>query len=321
MTTILITAIGGDIAQGVAQIVRRVRPNWRIVGVDIHEQHGGTLFVDEFETVPPATDPDYLTRIESVVERCGVTCCLPMSEAELAFALHRGLRAFGSAPLIAANPQALEIGLDKLATARFLAASGCPAPWTVCAEAGIEPPAYPCIFKPRRGAGSKGISVCSNREDAEYLVRRYPNAIFQELLEPADREVTCAIYRTRDGRTAVLPMLRKLVGGFTGWAKVVDVPDAIAQCVRLADALDLHGAINAQMRLTEAGPRIFEINSRLSSTVFIRHLMGFTDVAWLLDELEGKQVVFPPLPIGAVAVRVQGAAMMQVANSGMCLQS
>lgn len=314
MTTFLITAIGGDIAQNVAQIVRRVRPDWRIVGVDIHDQHGGTLFVDVVEIVPPAAAPDYLARMEDVVARHGVAYCLPMSEAELAFVLRTGRRAFGRAPLIAANDRAVEIGLDKLATARFLAEAGCPAPWTVPAEPGIEPPAYPCIFKPRRSAGSKDVFVCQNQEDAAHFVRRHPNAVFQELLDPPEREITCAIYRTCDGRIAVLPMLRKLVGGFTGWARVVDEPEAIAQCVRIAEALDLHGAINAQMRLTDAGPRIFEINPRLSSTVLIRHLLGFTDVAWLLDELEGKPVAFPALPVGATAVRVQGAALVPTAS-------
>lgn len=310
MTTLLITAIGGDIAQGVAKIVRSVRPDWRIIGVDIHDQHGGALFADVVEVVPPASDPDYLPRMEQMVARHGVAYCLPMSEAELAFVLHAGLEAFRGAPLVAVNKRAVEIGLDKLATARFLVEAGCPAPWTVPAEEGVEPPAYPCIFKPRRSAGSKDVFICRDREDAAYLVHRYSNAVFQELLEPASREITCAIYRTWDGRTAVLPMLRKLVGGFTGWAKVVDVPEAVAQCIRIAETLDLHGPINAQLRLTDAGPRIFEINPRLSSTVLIRHLLGFTDVAWLLDELEGSPVVFPPLPIGATAVRVQGAAFV-----------
>ena len=42
MKTILITGIGGDISQGVATILRENRPDLRLIGVDMHEQHGGT---------------------------------------------------------------------------------------------------------------------------------------------------------------------------------------------------------------------------------------------------------------------------------------
>lgn len=310
MTTILITAIGGDISQSIAQIVRIVRPNWRIIGVDIHDQHGGALVADIVKTVPPATSPNYLESMEQIVERYDVQHCFPMSEAELAV-LHRdGINAFGQAHLVKANARAIEIGLDKLATAQFLTEAGCPSPWTISADVGVEPPNFPCIFKLRRSAGSKGVYVCRDSSEAVYLTRRYPQAIFQELLEPADKEVTCAIYRTLDGRTAVLSLLRRLAGGFTGWARVIDEPEVVDQCVQLAEALNLRGAINAQLRITAAGPRIFEINPRISSTVLIRHILGFTDFEWMLNELDGISPVFRKVPVGQVAVRVQGAKII-----------
>ena len=40
--TVLITAIGGDVAQGVAQIIREQRPGWRLIGADTHKEHGGS---------------------------------------------------------------------------------------------------------------------------------------------------------------------------------------------------------------------------------------------------------------------------------------
>ena len=105
-------------------------------------------------------------------------------------------------------------------------------------------------------------------------------------------------------------MLRELVGGFTGWAQVVDEPEAVSQCIALAEALDLRGPMNAQMRITDRGPRIFEINPRLSSTVYLRHLLGFSDVQWMLDEHEGRAVDFPTVPTGTIAVRIQDAAVL-----------
>ena len=310
MTTLLITAIGGDIAQGVARIVREVRPDWRIVGVDMHDRHGGRLFADAVARVPPVAHPDYLAQVESVVRQQGVDVCLPMSEAELGFVSARGIGAYAGAPLVGVARSALAIGLDKLSTAEFLVGAGIAAPWTQAAAADIAPIALPCIFKPRRSAGSKGVALCTTVAEAAWHAAREPNGVFQELLLPADREVTCAIYRTRDGRTAVLPMLRELTGGFTGWAQVIDAPEAVAQCVALAEALALQGPINAQLRLTAAGPRIFEINPRLSSTVYLRHLLGYRDVQWLLDEHDGISPELPSVPVGKIAVRTQGAAVL-----------
>ena len=53
---VLITGIGGDIAQGVATILRESRPDLRLIGVDVHTQHGGHLFVDVNEIIPSASD-------------------------------------------------------------------------------------------------------------------------------------------------------------------------------------------------------------------------------------------------------------------------
>ena len=80
-------------------------------------------------------------------------------------------------------------------------------------------------------------------------------------------------------------------------------------CELIAQGLDLRGSMNIQLRLTDKGPRVFEINPRFSSTVLMRHRIGYSDVLWALDETEGKSVVFPEIPQDRIMVRVQGAAV------------
>jgi carbamoyl-phosphate synthase large subunit len=65
--------------------------------------------------------------------------------------------------------------------------------------------------------------------------------------------------------------------------------------------------MNIQLRLTDQGPRVFEINPRFSSTVLMRHRIGFSDLLWALSEAEGLAVEYPIIPIGVTMVRVQGA--------------
>lgn len=310
MKTVLITAIAGDIAQSIALIVRKVFPECRILGMDIHERHGAALYVDLCFVAPRVSAPEYRIWLEAVIQREEIDACVPGSEAELGFFAAAGLTEIAGARLVMPNARAIQLGMDKLSTFRFLAAAGCPMPWTIpVGEAEVNTP-FPCIFKPRRSAGSKGVHICCSLQEAQFHGKQVPDAVLQELLLPDDQEVTCALYRAADGRIAILQLLRKLVGGFTGWAKVIDDPAARAQCELVAKAMDLRGSINVQLRLTPHGPRIFEINPRFSSTVLIRHKMGFRDVVWALDEMLGREVKFSFPQLGSIAVRTQGAALL-----------
>ena len=302
---ILITGIGGDISQGVATILRENRPDLRLIGIDVHPRHGGHLFVDHVALVPNASAPDYVDAIKAIIRKYSIDVVIPMTEPELGATLP-----FSEGPpevkWITAGERVVRAGLDKLETMRAITGLGVPAPWTKLVREG-RPIAYPCILKNRSGSGSRVVFTVSNDEDAGYFIKRYPDAIFQELLEPADREVTCAVYRRCDGEVTSLLMLRRLMGGFTGWAKVIKDEETSRMCEVIAQGLDLRGSMNIQLRLTNKGPRVFDINPRFSSTVLMRHRMGYTDVLWALDEAEGKSVVFPQIPQGRIVVRVQGA--------------
>lgn len=317
LCTVLITAIAGDVAQGVARIVREVRPSWRLVGADIHSEHAGRLFTDLVETLPHASSDDYIRRLESLVTRNGVDVVIPMSEDELRKLHQLGIGSIGDAALLGMCSRSLEVGLDKLSTADFLSSIGIPGPWTMVAHPGVEPPELPCIFKPRASAGSKGVVICRSLVEAAWQAAQNAHGVFQQLLLPPEREVTCAVYRDRADRTAVLPMMRRLAGGLTSWARVIDELEAVSQCIRIANALDLRGPLNVQMRLTKDGPRIFEINPRFSSTVYLRHLIGFRDVAWTLDEFEGIAPAWVLPCVGAEVVRVVDGAVVSGSGRGV----
>lgn len=311
MKSILITAIGGDIAQSIALVVRKAFPGWKIIGCDIHTRHGGHLLVDKFLLAPRADSDAYLDWLQETSCKLDVDLCIPASEAELDVLSGAGLRQLGRTLLIMSNSLAIRTGLDKLVTNEFLHSIGVAAPWTSDAESPGKSISYPCIFKYRRGAGSKQIFECQNAEEADFFRRKYPGGILQELLLPKDQEVTCAVFRAKDGSIHALQMLRELTGGFTGWAQVIQSPEIEDQCSRIAAGLDLNGSINIQLRITASGPRIFEINPRFSSTVLIRHLMGFQDVVWsILDTLGQSARYFIPEP-GLTAVRIQGAELVR----------
>lgn len=307
MKKVLLTAIGGDIGQGVARIIRLARPEWQLLGTDIHEQHAGRLFVDSFFLMPPASSPNYLSRLDALISAEDIDVVIPMSEPELVAVIDM-MSCRLDVEWISPGPSVVRYGADKLTTARKLELLGLQAPWTVSAESEM-PLEYPCIYKHRTGAGGRGLLRVNNDKQAREL-KGQVDAIFQELLLPDDSEVTCAVYRTRDRRTAVLQMKRRLVDSATGWAKVIYDADVQSLCLAIAEGLDLCGSMNIQLRITPSGPRVFEINPRYSSTAWMRHLIGFKDVVWALDEQEGLSVVFPEIDVGVEMVRFQDAAVL-----------
>jgi len=91
------------------------------------------------------------------------------------------------------------------------------------------------------------------------------------------------------GEIRSIAFRRKLVGGLTGSGEVVSNPGIDFVLHTIAERLCLSGSINVQLRKTQRGPVVFEINPRFSSTVMFRHLLGFHDVIWSLMEAAGKQ--------------------------------
>ena len=71
-------------------------------------------------------------------------------------------------------------------------------------------------------------------------------------------------------------------------ATLVRSPSLTRYLERVAASLDLQGSINVQLRVTERGPVAFEINPRFSSSVVLRHLLGFEDLVWSLEERQGS---------------------------------
>ena len=113
MKSVLITGIGGDIAQSVARILREKWPSWRLCGSDTHDQHAGKSFVDDFFLLPSASDPTYVDAIRDIYTSQKIDVFVPMSESELAI-LGSFMDELGADHCISAGTSTISVGLDKL---------------------------------------------------------------------------------------------------------------------------------------------------------------------------------------------------------------
>ena len=48
--------------------------------------------------------------------------------------------------------------------------------------------------------------------------------------------------------------------------------------------------MNIQLRLTDDGPIVFEINPRLSSTLVFRDMLGFKDLEWWIQSKTKQKI-------------------------------
>ncbi len=286
----LVTGCGGDIGFALGCIARESRLAGRLIGCDMHADHPGKLIFDTCELVPSADTDDYFDRLEGLVKQYGIDLIVPMSEAEIErFADAGFLRNFLSADVIAANALAVRTGLDKFETYGMLKRNNLPAPWT-CIVGEDEPLSFPCIIKPRRGQGGKGI-IRVQTENAAAIAQARRGDLWQELILPDNAEFTCGLYRATAGselRTIVFA--RQLQGGITKTAEVVEDERIETLLREIADAVELIGAINVQLRIDSEGPKVFEINPRFSSTVGFRDRLGYRDFVWSVMARKGLAI-------------------------------
>ncbi len=297
------TAVGGDIGWSVARILHGSGYFRRVIGCDARPDHASRTVLDASFIVPQASVPGYLEAVERLVADEGVGFLVPISEPEIERIYDAAQQGWRPATLVMAGGRAIPIGLDKLATANFVKEIGLSAPWTVPAD-GRRPPEFPCILKDRRGWGGRSLVRIDDEASLEYYAARRPQAVLQQLLLPDDEEYTCGVFRSRSGQVRTITFRRRLIGGITGAAVVVQDLTVDRTLQTLAEALQLRGSMNVQLRRTAQGPTVFEINPRYSSTVMFRHLLRFKDVLWSIDDLEGREIdPFTP-PVGTHVYRV-----------------
>ena len=295
--SVLLTGCSEHISQGLSRILRMTGAARRVIGCDTHDYHPGELLFDACGVIAPADDPIFLESISELARHHRIDLVIPVFEAEIGRFSREGVtKVLAGVPVLCADQTVVSIGLDKLAAAKFLESRGLGHPWTdVVGDS--DPRELPCVLKPRFGNGGSGMLRISHPDLARSYRSARPQDLWQELLLPDDQEYTCGVYRTALGEVRVMASRRIWRGGKTYAGTVVRHAGIEDYLIAIAEGLDLRGGINVQLRLTEKGPMAFDINPRFSGTVVFRHLLGFEDFLWSLQEARG----LPPAAFGGVA--------------------
>jgi carbamoyl-phosphate synthase large subunit len=308
----LITAIGGDIAQSIAKILKEFRKDALLIGSDMHANHAGKHFVDILVTLPTATEENYIAGLKQIILEYQIDYVIPVNEKEILTIFHaiiEGELDKYSENIIIPKARGYEKYFNKLEMIESLKSynKDLRLPWTI--NSSKTPLEFPCFYKPQDGSGSRGVEVVSKSRYSRNIDFYNTSAgVFQELLHE-ENEYTCGLYRSSRSSdvTQVIVLRRSLKGGLTGLAEIVYDEDIQSYCKKIGTLIKLNGAINIQLKKDKNDPVLFEINPRFSSTVIFRNHVGFKDLIWSIEDkmLSSEKVDYDVIPhVGSKFFRV-----------------
>lgn len=293
--TYLVSGANGDISISLAKILKEIRPDARIIGISPDGEWPALSVFDSVYPIPYANHSEYMSSLKRLLKQEKVKLFLPTSESELRFL--SGLKNLSSeidCVVVMNAGNVLEIFLDKYSTSQWLSSINLPAPRTLMLSEATAAD-FPLVIKPRQSAGSKNIVLIRDTESLDAYqqfysqLNRIDDFIAQEYIDDAEGEYTAGIIKL-DGEVRVVTFKRKLQGGLTGFAELVEPKRYQTFYADFSDYLSNDFFLNIQFRIKNSKPFIFEVNPRFSSTVRMRHKIGFTDFKWTLDFIESSKL-------------------------------
>jgi nucleoside-diphosphate-sugar epimerase len=319
-----ITSIGSGVGQSVVQSCRLSHLPLRIVGLGANPFAFGAFDCHVRAELPTIYAAGYIQALLDCCKKHEIQILIPGLDDEL-LPLARSRDEFSAigTDVIVSAVALLELCRDKLSMSRELS-KVCPTfvegydRETLLCAAATGTLSYPMIAKPKSGFASRGVLIINGPADLEKVTSAH---VVQTIAVPrhgdSNRDPFLAALQegqlTQVGELSAQILIGKrgeelgrmlschrLNSGIPVEIVPAEADLVWAQVARLLPALrdaGLRGPLNIQGRLTDAGPRFFEMNARFTGITGIRALMGFNEVeAIIADALE-----IPPQPRRLIA--------------------
>lgn len=198
---------------------------------------------------------------------------------------------------------------------------------------------YPCVVKPTAESSSYGVQCVFNDEELYLAFKNISSLTINEreqnrqgkvlIEEYMDGEEVSVETITINGKTQVLGITSK---GLTGWPNFVEcefsfpynlpkqIQDSVISITKKAiEAIGiLHGPCHTEIRLTEDGPKIVEINPRLGGrfiSKMIQDSIGVHPIKEVIKLSVGEPIDLSPKKSGGAAWCAVTASKTGVLNS------
>ncbi len=302
---ILVTAVGGDIGQSVIKCLKDGGYAKDILGCDVDNYAAGKICVNKFYQSPwVCENRRYFSFIKKLIKEEKVRFIFPINESEIDFFdkereyfFRKGIKVFIN------KHDIIKTFSDKYEMVVFLKNHNLTYPKTFLIDDYNYELCYPFLLKPRKGCGGRGQIVINNKKEFEFYRRRFIDSVVQEIISNRDEEYTMSVFAA-GGKFYSIVFRRYLgYGSLTKVAELVQDKKITLLAEKIVKATALQGVLNIQLRKVKNEYVPFEINPRISSTVYIRHYFGFCDVLWWLKAAEDKKITYTLKYKSGVGVR------------------
>ena len=290
-TRVLVTGVGGPAGVAVLRSLL-ARPDVEVFAGDMDGWASGLYLVpaERRRILQPGLSPDFVDGIRQLCVDDRIDVVFSTVDVELpALAARRD--DLGGSVLAAPSEATLAVTLDKWELAqrcapllrvpvtRLLNSDGIGLRWI-----------FPVIVKPRRGAGSRGVRLVSDRaallamEPGEALIiqEHLPGDEYSvDVLADADGNVVAAVPRTRT----------RVDSGVSIAGQTVHDKGLEDTAAAVARAIGLRGVANVQLRRdTEGVPALLEVNPRFPGALPLTIAAGVDMPSLALDLALGRQI-------------------------------
>lgn len=299
---ILVSGASGIVGYGILRSLQKSGFDLFLVGSSIYGDSVAPAFSDVFEQAPVTGGAEYLPWLLDVMKRRRIDLLFPGIEADL---YHwndhrREIGETGAVPVLNA-PDLVSLCRDKWAFYKHIEGAGVKCAIPSALEGDFhklkERFGAPFILKPRRGFGAKGIV----RVDSEETFLKFksdvgPVLFAQPIVGQDNEEYTTSVFCDGKGGYSAGMTLRRTLSkdGFTDKAEVVDTALFRPSIDELCRLLSPIGPTNFQFRLCQEGPRLLEINPRVSSSTSIRTAFGYNESAMAVNYYLNKKTPSQP---------------------------
>jgi carbamoyl-phosphate synthase large subunit len=292
---VLVSAVGGDVGQAIIKSLKIAGRDITLHGCDIENNEIGSLFVDTFHIVPPATEYGYLVAINALAIDLDADVFIPASEQEIVALATAGYTHTlpGGTLVICQDSRIISTYGDKLRCmdaldqhirlARYADGNNHEAIQSLVDDVG-----FPLVIKECFSRGSKSIKIANTYDELATVLKFYKSPIIQEYIDDTFGEFSVGIFS--DGKKIESIAFKRNLGltGASWYAETSSDMDVIEYSEKIAQIVAPVGSINIQVRKSIKGVRLLEINPRFSSLAAARAIAGFNDALWSLDlELKG----------------------------------
>ncbi|MEG0045060.1 MAG: ATP-grasp domain-containing protein [Comamonas sp.] len=307
MKRVMVSAASGIVGYGILRTLRQANIQCFLLGTSIYDDSVAPAFCDAFELAPPTSSESYLAWLLDILKKHRIDMLIPGMEADMFFWSRHAQEINGTSALPLLNtPELISLCHDKWKFFQYLKSAGvsCLIDSTLESDFNSLQKNFgtPFLLKPRTGYGSRGIvRVNDEREFDGHQEKIGETLMAQPIVGSDEQEYTVSSFCDgKGGIFASMAMRRKLSrDGFTDRAEVSDADVFFPAIHELCKILQPLGPTNFQFRLCPDGPKLLEINPRISSSTSIRAAFGFNESEMALRFfLDGEAPVQPVIRSG-----------------------